>query len=74
MKKTNYSDEEKENVRKKCKADHYEIEDDAEVKCIKNKSTSSAPTENTLVDNSSKIPSFQGSNLLAIAGYGEENK
>eukprot|EP00092_Neocalanus_flemingeri_P001378 GFUD01001470.1.p1 GENE.GFUD01001470.1~~GFUD01001470.1.p1 ORF type:complete len:459 (+),score=197.53 GFUD01001470.1:52-1428(+) len=69
-KKLTYSDEEKENIKKnKRKADEEESPDNSvpkKKKSKKNKS-SSTPTENP-----SKIPGFQGSNLLEIPGYGME--
>jgi len=76
-KKPTYSDEEKENIKKnKRKADDEESQDlpvSKKKKSKKNKSCSTA-TENPLIENPPKIPGFQGSNLLAIPGYGMEAK
>ena len=48
-------------MQNKLKVDNDESQDEAEVpKSKKNRSTASAPSKNTLVDNSSKIPGFQG--------------
>merc|ERR1712002_1393453 len=68
-KKPTYSDEEKENVKKnkrKCDAEENEM---PRKKSKKNKEKSTDPNDTPLTESPPQI-GFEGSNLLAIPGYG----
>jgi len=71
-KKPTYSDEEKENVKKnkrKCDSEENEM---PRKKSKKNKEKPTATNDTTLTENPPQI-GFQGSNLLAIPGYGSNS-